>query len=776
MATIIIAKNTTTGYMDVNDLGLTIGPSEVINLTEIFTKNEILESADLKPLVEIGNIIINDGTQDLSASDGLMHVGFETEYEDLFDVPIIESELPVTSISRDTNFPITTTPTPIQYQNLLIQNLDDIIEWASDNPTKIFIKQTGLYLFIAKIEKEISSDVEFTFAVYLNGVKINQSEITSIDHRDYEDSDGIVCVANITESCYAQLYVNGNITNGNLTKANFSVIKLQGAKGDKGDPGEGSSISVMDSMTALSDISLLNFINASISEGAPGRADIAFDLSSIFNEAACCQIRNSANNSLTTSYENIPFNTTDIQNDTSTIIHSSTIPGQINIKKTGLYQIIFNGQFNCTGSNFTRVYCQIIKNNTDVLPSTLVHGNFYTGEIQDLNIISHVYLAENDFINLQAYANATPTTLLSNYNLSVFKCDAIKGDKGEPGIPGGDVLSSIQARRTNTIEPISETNWMDVNFEIIDIESQPIYLYHDPVNNDRMIINASGVYQITYTGNSDSGMIEGRLRINDSTVINGSYQQTRPSVDTDIDILSTNCIVNLSVGDFVTMQIRGESGTNLNSLVLTIIKLNGSIGEKGDPGGSDVDIEMNDSLVSADVTTINFEGAVNVLNEIGKTTVVVGDGSGETANIFQAHNGSSNVDLNTTNNIPVPFTVENIKDTYYVHSNTTNNSRITLIHAGWYKISYNITTDNDNNSRRTIQCFARKNGTTEIIPSSSYAYSRNSTDDRATNTATFFAYFNLNEYIEIVGVRKGSYGNAYTISNECWVSIEFIKE
>jgi hypothetical protein len=68
MATIIIAKNITAGHISIDDLGLSIGPSEVINLTEIFTKSEVLESADLTPHVAIGNITINDGNININGN------------------------------------------------------------------------------------------------------------------------------------------------------------------------------------------------------------------------------------------------------------------------------------------------------------------------------------------------------------------------------------------------------------------------------------------------------------------------------------------------------------------------------------------------------------------------------------------------------------------------------------------------------------------------------------------------------------------------------------
>lgn len=86
MATIIIAKNNTAGAIFIQDLGIEISGSGQRTLTSTFTKTEISTSIDLTSEVSAGNIIINDGTSDLSISDGLAHINFETEYEDVDEI------------------------------------------------------------------------------------------------------------------------------------------------------------------------------------------------------------------------------------------------------------------------------------------------------------------------------------------------------------------------------------------------------------------------------------------------------------------------------------------------------------------------------------------------------------------------------------------------------------------------------------------------------------------------------------------------------------------
>ncbi len=82
----VIAKNTTTLDMILEDLGIIIPGSSIIDLTETYDFYEITSSKSLKTQISNGNIIINDGVQDLSVESSLKHVGEESLYEDEFKV------------------------------------------------------------------------------------------------------------------------------------------------------------------------------------------------------------------------------------------------------------------------------------------------------------------------------------------------------------------------------------------------------------------------------------------------------------------------------------------------------------------------------------------------------------------------------------------------------------------------------------------------------------------------------------------------------------------
>ena len=78
----IIAKNNTAGSIYLEEFGIDIAVSGQRTLTDEFSVAEICSSGGLKTLVSASSIVINDGTSDLSASDGIKAITITTEYID----------------------------------------------------------------------------------------------------------------------------------------------------------------------------------------------------------------------------------------------------------------------------------------------------------------------------------------------------------------------------------------------------------------------------------------------------------------------------------------------------------------------------------------------------------------------------------------------------------------------------------------------------------------------------------------------------------------------
>jgi hypothetical protein len=163
------------------------------------------------------------------------------------------------------------------------------------------------------------------------------------------------------------------------------------------------------------------------------------------------------------------------------------------------------------------------------------------------------------------------------------------------------------------------------------------------------------------------------------------------------------------------------------------------------------------------------------------TWVSIGGGGTPTYYLCQCYQGSgiTRQNLNATSWTPVQWNNETVKDGIYTHSNTTNSSRIEVSTTGLYRVSYAVTTENQNANRKNILSRLRLNGSTMQVPGGVTAYSRNTTDSYATNSCPpVLISMTSGDYIEVVarGVPGASTGNALTVQTDgCWIEMEFIR-
>jgi len=75
---IIIAKNVTAGEVFLEDMGIGVPASPgQITMSDLFDLNEISNSIDLQNAVSVGDLVINNGTTDLSITGGLKYISLE---------------------------------------------------------------------------------------------------------------------------------------------------------------------------------------------------------------------------------------------------------------------------------------------------------------------------------------------------------------------------------------------------------------------------------------------------------------------------------------------------------------------------------------------------------------------------------------------------------------------------------------------------------------------------------------------------------------------------
>ncbi len=133
-------------------------------------------------------------------------------------------------------------------------------------------------------------------------------------------------------------------------------------------------------------------------------------------------------------------------------------------------------------------------------------------------------------------------------------------------IQAGD-RAAVKARRTTTLAIPSA--FADVTLDATDIENDTATVEHDNTNTDRITLVRDGLFWVHYNMNFDAigvtnatAYIEARVRVNDTTVIDGSLSSNTDFDDNSIegnDVQNgLNCgfLFEGSAGDFLTLQVQ----------------------------------------------------------------------------------------------------------------------------------------------------------------------------------------------------------------------------
>lgn len=472
-----------------------------------------------------------------------------------------------------------------------------------------------------------------------------------------------------------------------------------------------------------------------------------------------------------TTWTDLDFDTTDIENDSTVVEHlAPTTEDRIEIKEDGLYEIRY--LLTCDDEIQGRIR---VNDTTVIAGSEQQSGD--PGDVNDIvaALTTTVYadLTAGDFLTVQIQAETTAEDLQADALFQVKRAGATRGADGAPGpagsgstinvedagtlVPnspfdtlnflgatvtdagGGTVDISlgsvgdqavVQARRTTTSS--LTTTWVDLDFNTTDLESDSTVVEHlAPTFEDRIEVKEDGLYEIVYFLVCNDEVF-GRVRVNDSTIIDGSEQRSG-----DIGDLASMTVVvyaDLTANDFLTLQVQTDVGVEpIEADALFLVKRlsgqRGDKGDKGDPGsGSTINVEDSGTLVpNSPFDTINFIGGT-VTDAGGGTVDVTLDTTPK--QYFHAHNGSTTQSL--TGAFVTSLIANDIRsDTIYSNSN----GEVTINKTGWFKVEYEVTADATGGGRSSMECKLEQNST-DVPGSFSWGYHRNDVSGETTASAT----------------------------------------
>jgi hypothetical protein len=126
--------------------------------------------------------------------------------------------------------------------------------------------------------------------------------------------------------------------------------------------------------------------------------------------------------------------------------------------------------------------------------------------------------------------------------------------------------------------------------------------------------------------------------------------------------------------------------------------------------------------------------------------------------------------------VAINWNEEDFKDSIYTHSTSLNPSRITVTASGMYRISYCISHENQTTGRKNVVTQIRSNGSFLLVPGRVFSYSRNTTDEWASNSSPPSIHnLDSGDFIEVVAMRYGSSGQSLTVQDgSCWFLMEYL--
>lgn len=216
----VIAINDTTSDIFLEDLGLTIPASSQVSLHEQFEFSEIANADPLKVQVTAGNIIINDGSTNLSITNALEYIDYWTKYDYRTDQAFIEG-YEFDSQYLDAND---------TYKILDISDLDVTpVNAQLVGTTELEVLSGGIYKVGYRVDflyEGSANTIEYSTIIEKNGTEIPKSEIsgwTRYDGTRLSLTNGIT-LANLIVNDSIRIKAKANIRYDNITIEYTSIL------------------------------------------------------------------------------------------------------------------------------------------------------------------------------------------------------------------------------------------------------------------------------------------------------------------------------------------------------------------------------------------------------------------------------------------------------------------------------------------------------------------------------------------------------------------------
>jgi len=164
----------------------------------------------------------------------------------------------------------------------------------------------------------------------------------------------------------------------------------------------------------------------------------------VTEDLAIVQARRTSSFTISSSFTDVTFDATDIENDTAVVEHDDTNTDRIQINEDGFYLISYDfSADNPSGSTqATDVSARVRLNDSSTMNGSesethVLNTRIYLVE-QELSQSFYANLSDGDFITLQLDRGGTSTTAIAGGIFTAVKMEGVQGPEGPPGSGGGD--------------------------------------------------------------------------------------------------------------------------------------------------------------------------------------------------------------------------------------------------------------------------------------------------------------------------------------------------
>lgn len=283
------------------------------------------------------------------------------------------------------------------------------------------------------------------------------------------------------------------------------------------------------------------------------------------------QARRTSSYTMTTTFTDIDFDTTDFENTPATLEHDPENADRFLVKENGLYLIGYRFTPGASASSTHEAYGRVRINDTTVIDGSLSQHKNYQGEYSSASSSFFANLSANDFLSFQISRDAVADTTQGDVVFWAIKMEGIKGDPGEAGPqgiqgPAGTFVGGGTDSAIMTLDQDNSGSGADVDIVVNQgIDSNGVIRYNSTLNRWEFQNDGGEYIPFSVYGTEFNYFESTNLSISTSSIFQDKINATTTSLPVGTYKITISYNWNYSGETTVFMSRVLFGGSNLDS-------------------------------------------------------------------------------------------------------------------------------------------------------------------------------------------------------------------